>query len=325
MSARFTMIAAAAAVAFSSSAFSAAVDRYPVRPVRMIVPFSPGGATDVPGRIVAAKLSELLGQQFVVDNRLGAGGTIGMDTVAKAQGDGYTILMTATPFVISTNLHKYLPFDPLKDFVPITQFGSAPNVLAVHPSVPAQSVHDLIALANKQPGKIDYASSGTGSAQHLFAALFLTMTKSDMTHIPYKGSGPATAELLGGQVKVGFPGIAIVLPLHKAGRLRALAVTTAKRSPQMPDVPSLAEAGVAGYDATLWMGVAAPKGISKTVVGTLHGAIVRALQQEDVRAAFLKSGTDPVSSTPEQFNTFVRAEYAKWGKVIRSLGLQGMD
>ena len=299
-----------------------AAERFPSRPVRMIVPFSPGGATDVPGRILAAKLSELVGQQVVVDNRPGAGGTIGMETVARANPDGYTILMTATPFVISTNLYKNLPFDPLKDFAPITQFGSAPNVLIVHPSLGVTSVAELITLARKQPGKIDYASSGNGSAQHLFGALFLSTAGIEMTHVPYKGSGPATADLLGGQIKVGFPGIAIALQHHKAGRLRALGVTTAKRSPQMPEVPSIAESGVPSYDATSWLGLAAPKATPKAIVTSLHKEIARAMGEPDVRAAFLKTGTDPVTTTPEQYGTFVAAEYAKWGRVIRTIGLK---
>jgi tripartite-type tricarboxylate transporter receptor subunit TctC len=299
-----------------------AAERFPSRPVRMIVPFSPGGATDVPGRILAAKLSALLGEQVVVDNRPGAGGTIGMETVARANPDGYTILMTATPFVISTNLYKNLPFDPLKDFAPIAQFGSAPNVLIVHPSLGVASVAELVTLARKQPGKIDYASSGNGSAQHLFGALFLSTAGIEMMHVPYKGSGPATADLLGGQVKVGFPGIAIALQHHKAGRLRALGVTTAKRSPQMPDVPSIAESGVPGYDATSWLGLAAPKATPKSIVASLHKEIARAMSEPDVRAAFLKTGTDPITTTPEQYGAFVAAEYAKWGRVIRAIGLK---
>lgn len=312
----------AALIALAAATAAGAADTYPSRPVRMIIPFSPGGATDVPGRILAAKLSEVLGQQVVVDNRPGAGSTIGSEIVAKAQPDGYTFLMTATPFIITSNLYKKLPFDPLNDFAPVTQFGSAPNVLVVHPSLPAKSIQELIALAKKQPGKIDYASSGNGSAQHLFGALFVSMAQAKMTHVPYRGSGPATADLLGGQVKVGFPGIAIALPHHKAGRLRALGVTTVKRSPQMPDVPSIAESGVAGYDATLWLGITAPKGTPKSVITTLNRQIARALEQPDVRAAFARSGTDAVSTTPEAFDAFIRSEYSKWGKVIRDIGLQ---
>jgi len=295
---------------------------YPAKPIRMVIPFSPGGATDVPGRLLAQKLSETLGHQVVVDNRPGAGSIIGTDIVAKALPDGYTLLMTATPYVISVNLHKKLPFDPARDFVPVTQFGSGPNVLVVHPSLPAKSVQELLGLARSQPGKIDYASSGNGSAQHLFGALFLSMANVKMTHIPYKGSGPATADLLGGQVKVGFPGIAIVVPHHKSGRLRALGVTTAKRSSQMPDVPSIAEAGVPGYDATLWLGITAPRGTPRPVIARLNKEIASALRQPDLREAFARSGTDPVPSTPEAFGAFIQAEQAKWGKVIREIGLQ---
>lgn len=311
-----------AVMAGLSAGAQAAEQNYPARPIRMIIPFSAGGATDTPGRIIAAKLSETLGQQVVVDNRPGAGSTIGTDIVAKANPDGYTLLMTATPFVISANLYHKLPYEPLKDFVPVMQFGSAPNALVVHPLLPARSVHELVVLARSQPGEIDYASSGNGSAQHLFGAMFISMAGINMTHIPYKGSGPATADLLGGQVKVGFPGIAIALPHHKAGRLRALGVTSAKRSPQMPDVPSIAEAGVAGYDGTLWLGIAAPKGTPRAVVAKLTNEITNLLQQPDVRDGFTRTGTDPMATTPEQFGALIKTEYAKWGKVIRDAGVQ---
>jgi tripartite-type tricarboxylate transporter receptor subunit TctC len=288
----------------------------------MIIPFSPGGATDVPGRVVAQRLGEAFGHQVVVDNRPGAGSTIGTDLAAKAQPDGYTLLLTATPFVMSAALYGKLPYDPLRDFAPVMQIGSAPNALVVHPSLPAQSVSELIALARAQPGKIDFASSGNGSAQHLFGALFESLSRIRMTHIPYKGSGPATADLLGGQVKVGFPGIAIALPHHKTGRLRALGVTSAQRSPQMPDVPSLAEAGVAGYDGTLWLGLAVPRGSPPAVVNRLHAETLKVLQLPEVRNAFQSAGTDVAASTPEQFGALLRAEHAKWGKVVREIGLQ---
>lgn len=295
---------------------------YPQRPIRMIIPFSAGGATDVPGRIVAQRLGEALGHQVVVDNRPGAGSIIGTDLAAKAPPDGYTMLLTATPFVMSAALYRTLPYDPLKDFVPVMQIGAAPNALVVHPSLTAQSVPELIALARAQPAKIDFASSGNGSAQHLFGALFQSLANIRMTHIPYKGSGPATADLLGGQVKVGFPGIAIALPHHKTGRLRALGVTSAQRSPQMPDVPSLAESGVTGYEATLWLGLAVPRGSPPVVVNKLHAEIGKVLQLHEVRTGFQGAGTDVVASTPEQFGALLKAEYAKWGKVVKEIGLQ---
>ncbi len=295
---------------------------YPNRPVRLVVPFSPGGAADVPGRILAQKLSEVFGQQVVVDNRPGAGSTIGTDIVAKAPPDGYTLLLTATPFVIGAGLYKNLPYDPLKDFAPVMQIGSAPNVLVVHPSLPAKSIRELVALARAQPDKIDFASSGNGSAQHLFGVLFMSLAKIKLTHIPYKGSAPATTDLIGGQVSVGFPGIAIALPHTRAGRLRSLGVTSAQRSPQMPDVPSIAEAGVAGYDATLWLGVAAPQGTSKAIIGALHAAITQVLQSPDIKGGFQAVGTDVVASTPDAFGALIRAELGKWVKVVRESGAQ---
>ncbi|HTP95607.1 MAG TPA: tripartite tricarboxylate transporter substrate binding protein, partial [Burkholderiales bacterium] len=255
---------------------------YPSRPVRMVVPFSPGGAADVPARILAQKLSDVLGQQFVVDNRPGAGSTIGADVVAKATPDGYTLLCITNTHFVSASLYRKLPYHPLKDFAPISESGHAPNVLVVNPSLPAKSVAELIALAKASPGKIDYASSGNGSSQHLFGALFMSMAHIEMTHVPYKGSGPATTDLIAGQVKVSFPGIAIVLPHVKSGRLRALGVTSAKRATALPDVPSIAEAGLKGYDATLWLGVAAPQGTPRPVIGKLHEAIVKALKAPDL-------------------------------------------
>lgn len=316
----------AGTVALAAGSFmmisGAAAQSYPDRPIRMLIPFAAGGATDVPARIATVKLAERLGQQIVVDNRPGQGGALGTAMAAKAEPDGYTVLMTATPFVLSPHIYKKLSYDPLKDFVPITQFGAAPNVLVVHPSLGATSVKDVIALAKSQPGKLDWASSGTGGFQHLSGELFMTMAGVKVTHISYKGSGAATADLLGGQVKIGFPGIAIALSHHNAGRLRALGVTTAKRSPQMPDIPSIAEAGLAGYDATFWMGLTVPKGTPKAVIDKLHRETTALLQSPDIVTAFRKAGTEPAPSDPQQFGKFINAEFAKWGKVIREAGIK---
>ena len=295
---------------------------YPVRPVRMIVPFSPGGATDVPARILAQRLSEALGHQIVIDNRPGAGAVLGTNAVAKAPPDGYTLLLTATTHVISASLYKKLPYDAIRDFAPVMLIGSGPNVLAVHPSLPAKNVRELIALAKARPGKIDYASSGNGSAQHLFGALFMSLADIRMMHIPYKGSAPATTDLIAGQVSVGFPGIALVLPHTKAGRLRALAVTSAERSKAMPDVPSITEAGVPGYAATLWLGLLAPKGTPPEIVQKLYDEIAKVLRQPEVESAYLATGTDVTISNPEQFGRFVKAEYDKWAKVIKAVDAQ---
>lgn len=313
---------AAAVSALAIAAQPVLAQDYPNRPVRLIVPFSAGGATDVPARIMAQKLAEQLGQQIVVDNRPGAGGLLGTALAAQALADGYTLLMTSTPFVLSPHMYEKLTYDPLKDFVPITQFGSAPNVLVVHPALPAKSIKELIALAQAQPGKIDWASSGTGGGQHLFGELFMALAKVNMTHIPHKGSAPAMASLIGGQVRIGFPGIAVALPHHKAGRLRALGVTTAERSPQMPDVPSIAEAGVAGYEATFWLGLSAPTGTSKDIIARLHKETTALLKSPDVKEGFARAGTDPAPSDPQRFRKFILSEYEKWGKLIREQGIK---
>jgi tripartite-type tricarboxylate transporter receptor subunit TctC len=288
----------------------------------MIVPFSPGGATDVPARILAQRLSEAFGHQIVIDNRPGAGGVLGADAVAKAPPDGYTLLLTATTHVISASLYKKLPYDAIRDFAPVMLIGSGPNVLTVHPSLPAKNVRELIALAKARPGKIDYASSGNGSSQHLFGALFMSLADIRMMHIPYKGSAPATTDLIAGQVSVGFPGIALVLPHTKAGRLRALAVTSEERSKAMLDVPSIAEAGVPGYAATLWLGLLAPRGTPPQIVQKLFDEIAKLLRQPEVESAYLATGTDVTISNPEQFGLFVKAEYDKWAKVIKAVDAQ---
>ena len=303
-------------------AYPAQAQNYPVRPVRMIVPFSPGGAADVPGRMLMQKLSEALGQQVIVDNRPGAGGTIGADLAAKAPADGYTLLMISNTHVISASLYKKLPYDSLNDFAPVLQFGDAPNVLVVHPSLPVKSVRELVALAKAKPGSIDFASSGNGSSQHLFAALFTSLAGVKMTHIPYKGSAQATTDLLSGQVTVSFPGIAGMIQHIKNGRLRALAVTSVKRSPQMPEVPSIAEAGVKGYEASLWLGILAPAALPKDINARLNAAVGKILKQPELQTSFRAIGTEIVYRAPEDFGKFVKSELGKWARVVRETGMQ---
>jgi tripartite-type tricarboxylate transporter receptor subunit TctC len=293
---------------------------YPNKPVRLIVPYSAGGASDIIGRIVAQKLPEFLRQQVVIDNRPGAGGLIGTDTVAKAAPDGYTLLLTSTPHVILPHLHQKIPFDALKDFAPITQFGDQPYALTIHPSLGVSSVKELIALAQKQPGKINYASSGNGGAQHMFAALFVSMARIDMVHIPYKGSGPARADLLGGQVKVGCLGIASVLPQHKAGLVRILAVTSARRSPEIPDVPSISET-IPGYGASVWQGLTAPRGTPPAVIERIRRDVSRTLESPDVKAAFERTGYYVVLTNPKAFGEMLKVEFETWGKVAREIRL----
>ncbi len=294
---------------------------YPDKPVRLIIPYSAGGATDIVVRIVANKLPEMLGQQVVIDNRVGAGSLIGTEIAAKANPDGYTLLGAGTPHVIVPHLYKKVAYDPLKDFNPIMQIGSQPYGLTVHPSLGVSSVKELIALAQKQPGKINYASSGNGGAQHLFQAMFVSMAKVNMVHIPYKGSGPARADLLGGQVKIGCLGISSVLPQHKAGQLRIIAVTSAKRSPELPNVPAISET-LPGYDAQLWTGLLAPRGTPAAAISRIHRDVTRLLQQADVKTQFDRVGTYIVGTDPKAYSEYLKVELAKWGKVVRDVNLQ---
>jgi tripartite-type tricarboxylate transporter receptor subunit TctC len=310
-------------IASCAVAAAAAEQAFPNRPVRLVVPFSAGGAADVPGRILTQKMSEALGQQVVVDNRPGAGSTIGAESVAKAPPDGYTLLMISNTHYVSAALYKKLSYDSVTDFAPVTQVTSAPNVIVVHPSLPAKSVRELIALAKAKPGKIDYASSGNGSTQHLTGALFCKMAGIEMMHIPYRGSAPVTADLLSGQVTVGFPGIAGMLPQIRAGKLRALAVTGSKRSPELPDTPTVAEAGVKGYDVTAWFGLAGPKGMPREVVMKLHGELLRILKNPDVQKQLLNAGQEVAwQETPEQFGEMLKVEAAKWARMVKESGAQ---
>jgi tripartite-type tricarboxylate transporter receptor subunit TctC len=294
---------------------------YPTKPVRVVIPFGAGGSTDVLIRIVVSKLPELLGQQVVIDNRTGAGGMIGTEIVAKSTPDGYTIVGTGSPHTIFPNLYKSVPYDTLKDFTPIMQIASQPYGLVVHPSLPVRSVKELIALAKKEPGKHNYASSGQGGAMHLFQAMFVGMAGLDMVHVPYKGSGPVRADLLGGQVKIGCLGLSSIINNHKAGQIRIIAVTTAKRSPELPDIPSIAET-LPGYDAALWTGFLAPRGTPPAAIKRLHQDISKLLQTPEMRTAFERAGADIVVTEPKAFGEFVKVEYQKWGKVIRDLKLQ---
>ena len=319
-SSRQLVFAAAAAVLMVQPVCA---QNYPNRPIRLVVPFSPGGAADVPGRILTQKMSEALGQQVVVDNRPGAGSTIGAEQVAKAPPEGYTLLTMSNTHFVSAALYKKLAYDSLADYAPVTQVTSAPNIVVVHPSLPAKTIRELIALAKSKPGKIDYASSGNGSTQHLTGALFTKMAGIEMTHIPYRGSGPVTADLLGGQVMVAFPGIAGMLPHIKAGKLRALAVTSAKRSPELPQVPTVAEAGVKGYDVTAWFGVAGPKGMPRDIALRLHAELLRILKNPEVQKLLLSAGQEVAwQDTPELFGEMLKVESAKWARMVRESGAQ---
>ncbi|HSD44719.1 MAG TPA: tripartite tricarboxylate transporter substrate binding protein [Burkholderiales bacterium] len=310
----------ALAVGLVAAAANALAQSYPNRPVRMVVPLSPGGFADVPARVIAPRLSEALGQTVFVENKPGAGATIGTDFVAKSKPDGYTVLFTGTPHVISPALYKNLPYDPMKDFAPVMLVASGPYVLVVNPQLPVRSVQELIAAARAQPGRIDYASSGNGSAQHLVSALFASMAGIELNHVPYKGSGPAMQDLLSGQVKVSFAGIPNVMPSLKSGKLRALAVSTPKRSPDLPDVPTVAEAGVPGYDATLWLALLAPAGTPGEVVQKLYTEATKTLREPEVQKAIAATGVEVNIIGPQELPAFLQAEADKWGKVARESG-----
>jgi tripartite-type tricarboxylate transporter receptor subunit TctC len=294
---------------------------YPSKPIRMIVPFPPGGTTDILARAIGAELTKAWGQPVVIENRPGAGGNIGSEAVARSPGDGYTLLMgTVGTHGINPSLYKKMPYDAVKDFAPVTLVALVPNILVVHPSVPAKSVAELIALAKKQPGKLTYASSGNGTSIHLSGALFESLAGVQMVHVPYKGSAPAVTDLLGGQVNMMFDNMPSALPHVKAGKLRALGVTSAKRSPAVPDVPTIAEAGVKGYEASSWFGVLAPATTPKDIVAKLNAEIAKSLGTPEMKEKLSSQGAEPVGNTPEQFGAFIRAEIDKWAKVVKASG-----
>src|SRR5258706_199100 len=312
--------AALAAFALVLTATHAIAQPYPSRPIRLVIPFAPGGLVDVPGRVLAQKLTEALGQAVVVENRAGAGSTIGADHVAKSKPDGYTLMITSTTHVISANLYRALPYDALRDFAPVMKLTEGPYVLVINPALKAASVAELVALARERPGRIDYASSGNGSSQHLVAALFCAMAGAPLNHVPYKGSDRATQDLIGGEGVVGVWGAPAAPARVWWGRLSVRGVSTATRSPQMPEVPTLAEAGVAGYEATIWIGLFAPAGTPSEILARLHAEISRVLTAPEARAQIAATGVDVSLARAEDFASFVRSEHAKWGKVVRDTG-----
>ncbi len=299
----------------------ATAQTYPSRAVRVIIPFSAGGAADVPLRILGQRLSDVIKQQVVIENRPGAGSTIGAEVAAKSPPDGYNLFMISNTHFVSAALYKKLAYDALNDYTPITQITNAPNVLVVHPSLPAKSVKELIALAKARPNQIDFASSGNGSTQHLTGALFIKMAGIQMTHVPYRGSGPATADLLAGQVTVGFPGIAGMLQFIKTGKLRALGVSGGRRSAELADVPTIAEAGVPGYEMVSWFGMAAPKGLARDVQMRLHSDLLRVLKNPDFQKSMRAAGQEVAfQDTPEKFYDFMKIEAVKWARVVADSG-----
>ena len=307
------MILAAAAPVFGQA--------YPVKAVRLIVPFPPGGSTETLARLVSVKLAEVWGQQIIIDNRPGAGGIIGTELGAKAAPDGYTLLMgSGAPLTIVPGLYAKLPYDPLKDFAPIMNVAAVPNVVALHPSVPARDVKALIALARAQPDQLTFASNGAGSPGHLAGELLKSMSGTRITHVPYKGSAPATLAVVSGEVSVTFTTTTAVLPQAKAGRLKIIAVTTLQRLTQMPEIPTVAESGLQGYEATSWFGLVAPAAIAPDLLKKIYTDALQVINQRDVRSRIDSLGATPIGNTPEQFRLQIRDDLAKWARVIKQSG-----
>jgi len=316
-----SLFACTSAVVLAALSPVAAAQNYPTKPIRLVVPFPAGGTTDILARAAAQKLSEALGQQVVVDNRPGAGGNIGADIVAKSAPDGYTLLMgTVGTHAINPSLYTKMPYDHFKDFVPVVLVAGVPNVLVVTPSLPVNSVQDLIKLAKDKPGQINFASSGSGTSIHLSGELFKTMTGVEMTHVPYKGSSPALTDLMGGQVQLMFDNLPSALPQIRGGKLRALAVTSTKRAPALPDVPTMAESGLPGFEASSWFGVLAPAGTPPAVVTRINTEINKWLQSPEAREQLLGQGAEAAGGSPQQFVAHIRAETEKWAKVVKASG-----
>ena len=302
-------------------AFAQGAANYPSKPIRIVVPFPAAGTTDILARAVGNEMQKAWGQPVVVENRPGAGGNLGSDVVAKAAPDGYTLLVGAvSPQAINVTLYPKLPYDVMRDFAHITLIAVVPNLLEVHPSVPVKTVKELIDLARSKPGALSYASSGSGTSIHLSAELFKSMAGVDMLHIPYKGSAPAVTDLMAGQVQLMFDNLPSSIAQVKAGRLRPIAVTTLTRSPALPDVPTIAESGLPGYDASSWFGMHAPAGTSKDIVNKIHGVVAKTLRTPEMIERLSTQGAQPVGNTPEEFTEFVRAEIAKWAKVVKASG-----
>jgi tripartite-type tricarboxylate transporter receptor subunit TctC len=299
-----------------------AAQTYPNKPVRLIVPFAPGGFTDVVARILGLRLSAAMGQQFVIENKAGAGSVIGTDFVAKSLPDGYTLVMVSTTHVISPWIYKSMPYDPIKSFTAVSKLVDSAYVLLVNPKVPARNVQEFIALAKAAPDTIHYASSGNGSAQHLMGGLFVSMTGARLQHVPYKGSGGATTDLVAGVVESSFAGVPNALSQVPAGRLKALAVTTAKRIPQLPDVPTLQEAGVPGYEASVWLALLAPAGTPPDIVNKLNLEVGKLMNSPDTQKALFDAGVEVAPSSPEAMSSYMVQELARWGKVVKDTGIK---
>jgi tripartite-type tricarboxylate transporter receptor subunit TctC len=324
-SACFALIVAtcgAAACAAGDAHAQNAAGAYPVRPIRLIVPYAPGGASDATGRILGQKMGELLGQQFVIDNRPGAAGSIGREIAAKATPDGYTLLIADSPHTINVHVLRHVPYDPIKDFTPITLLASAPQTFIVNPAFPAKTVREFIALAQANPGKYNFGSGGRGSITFLTGELFKLAAHVNVVHVPYKSIGLATADVIAGHVQAAFPTAPGVVPHCRAGRLRCLAVTGTKRAPALPDVPTFEESGVSGMNVANWFGLFGPAGLAKPIVAKIHATAIAALHAPDVEAKLTSLSLDIKTDTPDQFLAYLRSELERWGKVVKAAGIK---
>lgn len=317
---KLCLVSAAGALLLTQAHTAVQAQAYPSRPIRFIVPFPPGGGNDVVGRIVAQKLNEALGVPVVIDNRGGAGGTIGTDITSKAPPDGHTMLINNISLAVNATLYPKLPYDTLRDLAPVSLLGRQPNILVAHPAVPVSSVKDVLALARAKPGQVIYGSGGVGTAGHLATELFMLMTRTDMVHVPYKGLGPALIDLMGGRVQIVVSTMASALPQVKGGKLKPLAVTTANRSTFFPELPTMAEAGVPGYEFSTWYGLLVPGATPKAIVERLNAETVKVLGAPALKEQFSGQGLEATPSSPAEFSAYLKSEVAKWGKVVKASG-----
>jgi tripartite-type tricarboxylate transporter receptor subunit TctC len=292
--------------------------KYPTKPIRMVVGYAPGGGSDIMGRLIAQKITEAMGQQVIVENRAGVAQNVAAEYVAKSPNDGYTLFMSSAALGVNISLYPKLNYDPVKDFAPVAVFAVSPNLLLVNPTFPAKNVTEFLAVVKKNPGKFNFSSSGSGSTQHLSGELLKLMTKTDMTHVPYKGTAPSLTALASGEVDFSFSNIPAAQPLMGPGRIRALAITSAKRSPLLPELPTMIEGGLPGFVTQTWYGVLAPAGTPGNVINALNAVIVKAVQKEDFRARLAQLGADPIAETPEYFRKMLAEEIERWSKVVKA-------
>ena len=314
------LITAALVVALGCSGFSVAQEKYPTKPIRMIVGYAPGGGSDIMGRLIAPQITEALGQQIIVENRAGQAQNIAAEFIIRQPADGYTLFLSSAALGVNASLYPKLNYDPVKDFMPIAVFATSANLLVTHPSLPAKTVKEFIAVIKKNPGKMNFSSSGSGSTQHLSGEMLKLMIKGDFTHIPYKGTGPSLTALISGEVEFSFSNIPAAQPM--LNRMRVLGITSEKRSPLMPEVPTMAEGGLPGFITQTWYGVLSPRGTPAPIITALNTVIVKAVQREDFRTKLAQMGADPIAESPEYFRKMLGEEIERWSKVVKASGIK---